>query len=125
MRRSRIWRAADAFMLLAFLLSVAVQVNDPDPLPWIAIYALAAGACGLSLLGRGGWHYPAVIAVMAVAWAVRIAPRVVGDVPFADMFGAFEMESVAVEEAREMYGLLVIAVWMSVLTLRWRRRPSP
>lgn len=125
MRRNRIWRAADAFMLLAFLLSMAVQINDPDPLAWIAIYALAAGSCGLSLLGRGRWHYPAVIAVMAAAWAVRIAPRVVGDVPFADMFGAFEMESVAVEEAREMYGLLVIAVWMSVLTLRWRRRPSP
>lgn len=125
MRRSRIWRAADAFMLLAFLLSVAVQINDPDPLPWIAIYALAAGSCGLSLLGRGHWHYPAVIAVVAAAWAVRIAPHVVGDVPFADMFGAFEMESVAVEEAREMYGLLVIAVWMSVLTLRWRRAPSP
>jgi hypothetical protein len=38
------------------------------------------------------------------------------------MFGAFEMESAAIEESREMYGLLLVAGWMAVLTLRARRR---
>ncbi len=32
-----------------------------------------------------------------------------------------EMRTVAIEESREMYGLLIIAAWMGVLALRaWR-----
>ena len=119
-------RIANAVMLAAFALSVVVQINDPDPLVWIAIYGCAAVACLLALLGRGHWSYPAILAAVASVWAARIAPRVVGAVPVSDMFGAFEMESVAIEESREMYGLLIVAVWMAVLA--WRafgaRAPS-
>ena len=58
---------------------------------------------------------------MTVAWAATLAPRVVGRVPFSDMFGAFEMKDVGIEESREMYGLLIIAAWMALIALRARR----
>ena len=108
-------------MLLLFTLGAVVQVNDPDPLRWIAVYALAAVACLLSLLRRIHWTLPTVLGTVALAWALTLAPRVVGRVPFGEMFGAFEMRSVGVEESREMYGLLIIAAWMATLALRARR----
>jgi hypothetical protein len=105
-------------MLLLFTLGAAVQVNDPDPVPWIAVYALAAAAYLLSLLRRQQWALPALLCAVALGWAATLAPRVVGRVPFGEMFGAFEMRSVGIEESREMYGLLIIAAWMAVLALR-------
>ena len=38
------------------------------------------------------------------------------------MFDAWEMKSVAVEEAREASGLTIVAVWMTVLAVRAARR---
>lgn len=118
---SRVWKVADVVLLLAFLFSIVVQFNDPDPLIWVAIYGLAAVACVLRLLGRGHWGFPAGVGAVAVLWAVTLAPHVLGRVPFLDMFAAFEMKDLGVEESREMYGLLIIAVWMGVLA--WRGRP--
>jgi Transmembrane family 220, helix len=119
---SAAWRIADAIMLLLFTFGAIVQVNDPDPLRWIAVYALAASACLLSLLRHIHWAFPAGVAAAALVWALTLAPRVVGHVPFGEMFGAFEMRNVGIEEAREMYGLLIIAAWMAVLALRARAR---
>lgn len=115
-----LWRIADIVMLVAFAFSVVVQVNDPDPWMWMAIYGLAAVACLLMLARRGHWLVPALIALWALIWSATIAPRVIGVVPFGDMFGAFEMADTGIEESREMYGLLVIAAWMVVLALRGR-----
>jgi transmembrane protein TMEM220 len=111
-------------MLLLFTLGAAVQLNDPDPVRWFAVYALAAAACLLSVLRRTHWALPALLGVVALAWAATIAPRVVGRVPVGDMFGAWEMHNAGIEESREMYGLLIIAAWMAVLALRARRRGS-
>ena len=120
-RGSRAWRAADVFMLLVFAFSVIVQLNDPDPIRWMAVYGLAAMACAQSLADRVRWWFPALVAGVAVAWLVTIAPRVLGRVPFIDMFGSFEMRDVGIEEAREMYGLVIVAAWMATVAARARR----
>ena len=118
-----LWSAANAVMLLAFILSVIVQFNDPDPLLWAAIYALAAIVCMLELRRRTPAALPAAIALVALAWAATLAPRVIGKVPFGSMFAEFEMANIAVEESREMYGLVLIALWMiAVAGAAWRRR---
>lgn len=119
------WRLADSVFLLMFLFSVVVQFNDPDPLAWATIYGLAALACALSLLGRLRPWLPGLIAPVALLLAINIAPRVVGRVPFLEMFGAFEMKDLGVEESREMYGLLLIAAWMIVLFVRHRSARHP
>lgn len=118
----RAWTVMNGVFAALFVVGAAVQVNDPDPLPWMAVYGLAAAACVAAGLRRGHRALPALVALGAVAWAATLAPRVVGRVEFLSMFGAFEMESVAIEEAREMYGLLLVAGWMVVLALR---RTSP
>jgi hypothetical protein len=104
-------------MFVAFVLSVVVQLNDPDPLPWAAIYGAAAAACLLNLKGRGRWWMPAGIGLLALVWSIALAPGVLGQVPFTSMFGAWEMENAGIERSREMYGLLLIAAWMAVLAI--------
>ena len=116
------WTAANAVMLLAFGFSVAVQVNDPDPWMWIAIYGAAALVCAFELRRRVHPAIPALVSIAALAWAVTIAPRVIGHVPFVEMFAEFEMRNVGVEESREMYGLLIVAVWMATVAAAARRR---
>jgi hypothetical protein len=113
---------ANGVMSLLFAFAVVVQINDPDPFAWMAIYGLACVACVLALLRRGHWLIPAAAGAAAITWAVTIAPRVLGRVPFLDMFNEFEMRDTGIEESREMYGLLLIAAWMTVLALTARRR---
>jgi len=109
------WKVADALFLLMFVFSVVVQLNDPDPLPWMAIYGAAAVACLLSLTGRLPWQFAVITGLVALAWAATIMPRVIGQVSFLDMFAEFEMKDIGVEESREMYGLILIGGWMAVL----------
>ena len=117
------WKAADVLFLLMFAFSVVVQLNDPDPLAWMVIYGAAAVACLLSVLGKLPWQFAVVTGIIALAWAATIAPRVIGQVPFLDMFAEFEMKDIGVEESREMYGLLLIGGWMAALGHRsfWRK----
>jgi hypothetical protein len=117
MRGSIPWVALNVLFLLAFIFSVIVQLNDPDPVRWVLIYAFAAFACALELLRRSHWILPAALAVASLAWAATLAPRVIGKVRFADLFAEFEMKNLAIEEAREMWGLVIIAVWMVVLVV--------
>ena len=120
-RRGPAWTVADGIFLAAFVMSVIVQLNDPDPWAWVGMYGAAGIVTGLSLAGRGPWYVAGAVAAGAIGWAATLAPRVIGTVPFIDMFGAFEMESVGIEESREMYGLLIIAGWM--VAVAFRRRP--
>jgi len=117
-----LWRLADGLFLLLFAFSVVLQVNDPDPLRWIAIYSAAALACLVS--SQLHWFFPAAVGLVALAWATTLAPAVIGNVPFLSMFEEFEMKNIAIEESREMYGLLLVAFWMAVLAHRafWKNR---
>lgn len=120
---SRLLRAVNVLMAAAFLFSVGVQYNDPDPIRWALIYGLAAVACILSLCGRLRWPVPATVGAAAWLWAALLAPRVVGRTALADLFQSFHMINEAVEEAREMGGLLIVAFWMAVLALvSWRAK---
>lgn len=119
-------RVANWLMAAAFLFSVVVQYNDPDRVRWMLIYGVAALACILKLRHRLRWYLPAALGVTAFGWAASLAPGVIGKTTFGEMFQAFHMINTAVEEAREMGGLLVIAGWMAVLVAasREERRRS-
>ena len=109
-------------MLLMFAFSVVVQYNDPDPVRWMLIYGSAALVCGFELRRRVNPWSPAIVALVAFAWAASIAPRVIGKVPFGSMFAEFEMHDIGVEESREMYGLVIVTVWMIAVTVAAARR---
>jgi hypothetical protein len=118
-------RAFNFLMTGAFLFSVIVQYNDPDPLRWMSIYGLAALASIFSFKQQLRWQFSAVVGGVALIWAASLAPHVIGKTTFRDMFQSFHMINEVVEEAREMGGLLIVASWMAVLTLVSYRSRTP
>ena len=119
-------RFANLLMAALFAFGAVVQLNDPDPWAWVAVYLAAAAVCLLAHRRPALVAPPALLGLVCLGWALALAPGVVGRTPFADLFGAWEMANVAVEESREMYGLLLVTGWMLVLAVRaLRRRIAP
>ena len=109
------FRLLNAAMALLFLFGAVVQYNDPDPLRWMAMYVAAAVACALAMAKRLRWWFAAMIGAVALVWAASLAPAAFPNVRIPEMFAAWEMANERVEEGREMYGLLIIAIYMTVL----------
>lgn len=109
-------------MLIIFLLSVVVQYNDPDPFLWMGIYGLAAIICIFAVLDRLPWAMSALMALASLGFVLFLAPQVIGKVSFSELFGSMYMKSLVVEKAREMGGLLIVAVWMILLTVKVRQQ---
>ena len=105
-----------------FVLSAAVQYNDPDPVRWMLLYGAAAVVSLLVALGRATWTMAAAVALVALIWAATLAPAVLGTVGMGELVQAWEMKDTRIEEGREMYGLLIVAAWMGVLAVIERRR---
>jgi hypothetical protein len=117
------FRGLNSALALLFLFGAAVQYNDPDPVPWMAIYLAASIACVLAATKKLRWWFAAAVGLVAVVWASILAPRIFPGVRIAELFGAWEMANNRVEEGREMYGLIVIAASMSILAIvTWRMR---
>lgn len=110
-------RILTGVMAALFLVAAVLQLNDPDPIVWMAIYAAAALACVLAL-GRGTPRWlTAAVGVVAVVWAATLAPRVLGAVAPGELFREMGMATLAIEEAREMLGLLIVGAGMLALLL--------
>lgn len=124
----RFGRVLAAIWGVLFLFGAAVQFNDPDPVRWAAIYTAAAAACLAAARRRAVariaalplpielWlrlWLPLAVGVVALGWALSMLPTAFGRVPFPLLFKELSMASVAVEEAREMYGLFIIAAIMA------------
>ncbi|MDQ3675081.1 MAG: transmembrane 220 family protein [Gemmatimonadota bacterium] len=117
----RFWTLANGIMLVMFVFSAAVQLNDPDPLAWMAIYGGAAVVCGLEIRRQASPWAPVAVAVIALAWAGSVYFRV-HEVPISSLFAEWEMRDLRTEEAREMYGLAIVGIWMIVIvSVRWAR----
>ncbi|MAT95130.1 MAG: hypothetical protein CME59_21375 [Halioglobus sp.] len=110
----------NALFLLAFLLSAAVQYNDPDALAWIVIY-LAAGAMCLAWFARRCPRWlPMLLLLACLLWIGTLLPGL-GSASVDEIFASISMQTRAVEEAREIGGLALVALWATVLTLRGNR----
>jgi hypothetical protein len=109
-------------MCAVFLLAVFVQWNDPDPLPWMVMYGAAATVCVLVALRRHvGIAVPLAVGATALVWSASTVAGGPAAAQYAQMFDAWEMKSVPVEEAREATGLLIVAAWMVVVAAGQRR----
>ena len=119
---TRLIRWVNWGMVPLFLLAVAVQWNDPDPVRWMAIYGAAFGvALVVALRGRIANTMPILIGLVALLWSLTTltgAPAA----GFRHMFDAWEMRTETVEEAREATGLLIVAAWMLIVAAGQRRR---
>ncbi len=111
---------------LLFFFSAALQLNDPDPIPWAAFYTVAGIVSAYAAFKPRAypWMLPAVVGLIGLIWAATIAPHALGRIPLGRMFASWEMKNVAVEENRETFGLLIVAVWMAILVATRVRKPA-
>ncbi|MCH8217143.1 MAG: transmembrane 220 family protein [Planctomycetes bacterium] len=110
---------ANSIMLALFLLAAVLQYNDPDPLLWICYYGVAATFTGAALFRRYHW-FAGVAALAFYAGFVCTSPG--WGIDTLLLLKEPKMSSTRVELAREAFGLLLCAFWMSVLTWVWFRR---
>jgi len=115
-------RVANALFFVAYLASVAVQFNDPDPLRWITIYAAAALCCVLWERRWGPPSAPAFIAGIALLWSAGLLVAIPADVDLAGSVTQWQMKVDGSELVREVGGLWFVAVWMAALFWRPRDR---
>lgn len=97
---------------ILFLVSAALQYNDPDPWIWVTIWALA----GLIALGYALNKVPFAIPLVA-----GIAAVIGFFYTYPEKFEGFEIgqgDIKNIEEGREAYGLLIIAIVMLALAIR-------
>lgn len=115
-------RVAGYFMAFVFVVMAGVQYNDPDPLRWMAIYGVAATAALLFAFDKLHITIPVVIGVVAIIWALLLAPDVIGKVSVGELFQSVQMKNQAVERGREMGGLLIVVACMALLFVVTLRR---
>ena len=139
-------RILNPIMAALFLLSAAVQFNDPDPIQWIAIYTTAAFACVLAtgvawqvrrphgierargnLRAKVQW-ISVLTGMAAFVWAAFLLPEAVrqnAPLSLPLVFGSAEMMNERVELVREIGGLSIVAFWMLVVFFTGRKASVP
>ncbi len=116
-----LWKALNAFMLLLFVISAAVQCDFPIYasvfVPGVTIYGAAGLVCILAIRETNVILLPPIVGVIALVWALMLAPQVIGKASFGDIFILREMEREYVGVGRQMTGLWVVAFWMAMVTI--------
>ncbi|EMR02745.1 transmembrane 220 family protein [Cesiribacter andamanensis] len=109
---------------LLFLLFAYWQWNDPDPLVWMGIYGYAALMCGLAASGRFWLPLLAAGVLLGVAGFVYMYPGGIGEwIRQEWQQQDLSMKTQQMEEAREAFGLLLVALLMGVAAwIGWRRQ---
>jgi uncharacterized membrane protein len=103
------------FWSVVFLLFAYWQVNDPDPQIWVSVYILAAIFCGLAARGKHPLIPLGIIIVACIIGAVYFYPTSVSEWVNYEMENKdLTMKTQESEEARETFGLLIIATILSV-----------
>lgn len=102
-----------------FLISAGLQYNDPDSLIWIIIWALAGSIALGFAFKRVSFKIPLIAGIAALIGFFYTYP---------EKFEGFEIgegDIKNVEEGREAFGLLIIAIVLLVLALHgWKTKKS-
>ncbi|XP_066472074.1 transmembrane protein 220 isoform X1 [Tiliqua scincoides] len=107
----RLWRLSNLLMAVFFGLAGAVQVNDPDPGLWIVAYSVPAA---LSLVV--GLNPPIADNIVWKSLSdLHSAACVVGSAILGySLFANAQKNILHEEEGRELFGLVIVTVWMGL-----------
>ena len=110
-------KVLNTLFLAAYMLSAIVQYNDPDALRWIIMYVAAASMCVAAYRDIGARPMGTILLLISVTWIALLLPQL-SEFSLSDIFDSVSMKTKAVEEAREIGGLALIAVWAAVQAAR-------
>ena len=93
---------------MLFLYMAYIQLNDPDPLYWIAIYAGTAAIAFARFGGRNSEFWTTILLGVAAGGMIVAAPSLIEFIAAGDVAAIGEMQNASyVEPAREFVGLLI------------------
>jgi hypothetical protein len=107
---ARLFSMINLIVAAFFFLFAVVQYNDPDPLLWMMVYALAALACVLFHLKQLPLAAAGGLGALVFLLGLYLTYRVISMHQFF-----FD------EEGREMMGSFLITLWMGVLYIRGKK----
>lgn len=108
----------NGLFILATLLSILVQYNDPDPFTWAIFYACAmAIAVRRQLKGPTLVWLNLILLAWSLAWITYLVPQFYGQLDQDKLATVGGMNYLGVEEAREAGGAVIVAFWMLILSL--------
>lgn len=112
---------------ILFVISAALQYNDPDPYIWIPIYLFAASICFLAAARRVYTRLYWIGIIVFAAYGIFLFFDRYGVLTWAtehnaeNIAGSMKASAPWIEETREFFGLMII-IFSLVLNLRWARR---
>lgn len=121
-------KSANLFFFILFLLSAALQYNDPDPYIWIPIYLFGAILCWLAFRGR---YYPVLYIFGIIAFSAYALYFFFAKDGVLEWIQLHDAENIAgsmkatkpwIEETREFFGLLLLVIAMTANLVYARRR---
>jgi hypothetical protein len=112
------------FWVFAFMLFAYWQFNDPDPHIWVPVYMVAALYCGMALRGIHPLVPLGIVIIACVIGAFYFYPESVSDWVNHELEQKdLSMKTQASEEARETFGLLIIAAVLTYsFVLGWKKK---
>jgi len=113
-----------SFWVLVFLLFAYWQINDPDPEIWVSIYVIAALFSGMAVRGKHPLIPLGIAIVACIIGAVYFFPDSVSEwIGFELENKDLTMKTKESEEARETFGLLIVAIVLSVSAFfGWKKK---
>lgn len=108
------------FFCILFVLSAALQYNDPDPWLWMPIYLYGAILCWQAFRGK---YYPGanlfgITAYLVYAVILFVEKDGVWDWftkhDAANIAGSMKAETPWIEDTREFFGLIILIVVLAI-----------
>ncbi len=115
------------FLLVVALLFAAfayLNLNDPDPIAWVAAYGATAALFALAAFGRADRRAILVVAAAQFIWMCTMITGMVdwARMGFPSITGSMQAHEPHIEVVREFLGLLISVAALSALFLRTPKR---
>ena len=121
---------ANLLFIILFIVSAYLQLNDADPFLWVVLYLSGAVLCTLAIFRKGSFLLFALALLIYLGYAVILvfAPDGVWT-----WFNDYNAENIAqgmkatkpwIENTREFFGLLILAVVTGLNLIQQRRKPG-
>ncbi len=119
-------RVVNFLLAVMFLIFAFVQINDPDPLIWIAIYGAMAVFSVMAIFDffpvRVIWVALVILVGYSFVYLDGVRAWMATENKSALFDDVAKMEHWYIEEAREFLGLLICVVVLAAYVVRARRK---
>jgi hypothetical protein len=113
-----IFRVVSGLFVVLSVWSAYLQLNDPDPARWVAIYLACAVVAGCEVSAKSQPKLALAVALVALGWALFILPLLFAGWQPGDLTAKMTTDRPDIEYGREFGGLIIVAGYCLVAFLR-------